>query len=245
MKYAADFRAEARKALGGKWMLAVLTGLAAVLLGGTGIKGPEFSLQIDSGRLRADFDFGGVSVYSFDGPAGSDIGRIFAASAAYLTLAVVIIAVVYFILGGIIEVGYARFNLNLIDRREASFRDLFSGFSIWNTAIAARFLQTLYILLWSLLLVIPGIIAVYSYAMTDCILAENPELTASEAIRRSKEMMTGRRWRLFCLDISFIGWGLLCILTLGIGSLWLNPYIQASKAAFYREVSGGQFRNLE
>ena len=238
MKYAADFRAEARDALRGKWFLAVLTGLAAVLLGGTGIEGPEFRLQIESGSLRADFDFGGVSVYSFDGPAGSDIGRILAASAAYLTLGILIFAVIYFILGGIIEIGYTRFNLNLMDRRKASFGDLFSGFSIWNTAIAVRFLQTLYVVLWSLLLVIPGIIATYSYAMTDYILAEHPELTASEAIRQSKEMMSGRRWRLFCLHLSFIGWGLLCILTLGIGTLWLVPYMHASEAAFYREISG-------
>ena len=93
-------------------------------------------------------------------------------------------------------------------------------------------------LLWSLLLIIPGIIAGYSYAMTGYILAENPELTASEAIARSKEMMAGNRFRLFCLHFSFIGWEILCTLTLGIGNLWLRPYKQAAEAAFYREISG-------
>ena len=89
-----------------------------------------------------------------------------------------------------------------------------------------------------MLFIIPGIIASYSYAMTDYILAETPELTAKEAIERSKDMMEGNRWRLFCLEISFIGWGILSLLTLGIGSLWLTPYMEASMAAFYREVSG-------
>ena len=70
------------------------------------------------------------------------------------------------------------------------------------------------------------------------ILAEHPELTASEAIARSKEMMSGNRWCLFCLHFSFIGWDILSSLTLGIGNLWLRPYKQAANAAFYREISG-------
>ena len=74
--------------------------------------------------------------------------------------------------------------------------------------------------------------------MTGYILAENPDLSASEAIEQSKSMMAGNRWRLFCLHVSFIGWDILCSLTLGIGYLWLNPYKQAATAAFYREISG-------
>ena len=92
--------------------------------------------------------------------------------------------------------------------------------------------------LWSLLFVIPGIVADYSYSMTDYILAEHPDMTASEAIAASKAMMAGNKWRLFCLNMSFIGWALLSIFTLGIGILWLNPYQNVSVAAFYREISG-------
>ena len=105
----------------------------------------------------------------------------------------------------------------------------------------AQLLQTLYVVLWSLLFIIPGIIASYSYAMTSFILAENPEMDANEAIGRSKEMMYGNRWRLFCLHFSFIGWDILATLTLGIGNLWLVPYKQAASAAFYREVSGTEY----
>ena len=74
--------------------------------------------------------------------------------------------------------------------------------------------------------------------MTGYILAEHPELTASEAIERSKEMMSGNRFRLLCLQLSFIGWDILCVFTFGIGNLWLTPYRQAAVASFYREVSG-------
>ena len=103
----------------------------------------------------------------------------------------------------------------------------------------------MYILLWSLLLIVPGIMATYSYAMTDYILAEHPELTASEAIAQSKAMMDGSRWRLFCLHLSFIGWDLLCALTLGLGNLALTPYKQAAEAAFYRDLCGGTVPQLD
>lgn len=134
--------------------------------------------------------------------------------------------------------GYARFNLNLTAGEKPPFETLFSYFPNWKTVAMARLLQTVYILLWTLLLVIPGIVAGYSYAMTDYILAEHPELTAGEAIAQSKAMMEGNRWRLFCLQFSFIGWDILCALTLGIGNLALWPYVMAATAAFYREISG-------
>ena len=146
--------------------------------------------------------------------------------------------VLYFILGSIVSIGYAKLTLNLVDRHNAVIEDLFVYAFNWKTTALAKFLQGLYVLLWSLLLIIPGIMASYSYAMTEYILAEHPELSASEAIRRSKEMMEGHRFRLFCLDFSFIGWSLLCSLTFGIGNLWLTPYTQTSRAAFYREISG-------
>ena len=151
-------------------------------------------------------------------------------------------AVVYFILGSVVGVGYSRFNLDLVDRqKEPEIGILFGYFKFWKTTAAASFLQGLYVFLWSLLFIIPGIVAGYSYAMTDYILAEHPELTAGEAIEQSKAMMYGNRFRLFCLQFSFVGWDLLCALTLGIGNLWLRPYKQAAEAAFYRDISGTEF----
>ena len=92
--------------------------------------------------------------------------------------------------------------------------------------------------LWSLLFIVPGIIASYRYALAPYLMAENPDMGVMEAIARSKELMNGSKWRLFCLQLSFIGWSLLCVLTLGIGYLWLAPYQNAAEAAFYLEVTG-------
>ena len=93
-----------------------------------------------------------------------------------------------------------------------------------------------YIIGWALLFIIPGLIAAYRYQLTGYILAENPEMGANDAITRSKELMKGNKWRLFCLDFSFIGWDILSAFTLGIGDLWLTPYRSAAAAAFYREL---------
>ena len=85
--------------------------------------------------------------------------------------------------------------------------------------------------------VILGTIKEYSYAMAPYLLYENPGMKANEAITASKELMNGNKWRLFCLLLSFTGWALLSIFfSCGIGHLWLNPYMEASVASFYREI---------
>ena len=91
-------------------------------------------------------------------------------------------------------------------------------------------------LLWSLLLIIPGIVAAYRYSMAFYILNDNPEMSAKAALDESKRMMAGYKGKLFCLQLSFIGWGFLCLFTLGIGYLWLTPYIQTSMAYFYQNL---------
>lgn len=159
MKLAADFRQAAREALRGKWPIAILIGLVAVLLGGAGSGGPE-----------------------------------------------------------------VKFNY-----------DVSSGVSTTLT----RLWKGLYILLGTILLVIPGLIMGYTYAMTDYILAEHPDMAPGEVMKGSKAMMEGNRWRLFCLQFSFIGWMILSSLTFGLGNLALRPYQEAAYAAFYREVSLG------
>lgn len=97
------------------------------------------------------------------------------------------------------------------------------------------------IFLWTLLLVIPGIIKAFSYAMTPFILVEFPELSASQAIQLSRKIMSGRKFDLFYLYLSFIGWFFLCILTLGIGFLWLVPYTTGAVAAFYNDAKEQYF----
>lgn len=198
-------------------------------------------LNINIPEADVSFAVAGQTILSTNGGLNNQAGAILVGGAAYIAVAAIAMAVIYFVLGSVVETGYARFNLDLTDGKEAKIESVFTYFYNWKTTAAARFWKSLHILLWSLLFVILGIVASYSYAMTGYILAEHPELTASEAIERSKEMMSGNRFRLFCLQFSFIGWSILCSFTVGIGKLWLRPYEQAATAAFYREISGTIF----
>jgi len=226
--YAADFRAAARRALTGRWLLAVLTGLVAALLGGaSGLM--EFKVAASNGRVVGQVRLGMLTLNISPSLWG------WLSSVMILALAV---SFAWYVLGSVIQLGYARFNLDLTGGADARLESLFDYFRWFKTAFCARFLTGLFIFLWSLLLIIPGIVATYTYAMVPYILAEDPEMTASDALAASKRMMEGNRWRLFCLEFSFIGWMLLCAFTLGIGNLFLTPYRAAAKAAFYRDLRG-------
>lgn len=243
MKIAEDFRRIARNALTNKWFIAVAVGLVASILGGISGGGPEFKVNIDGSNISMNFNVAGQTIKSIgtNGGVDSEVGAFILASLPIIIIASLFAAVIYFALGSFIGVGYAKFNLNLVDKKNAAFDTLFEYFSHWKTTTIARLLRALYVFLWSLLFIIPGIVAGFSYAMTDYILAEDPELTADEAISQSKSIMMGNKWRFFCLQISFIGWDILATLAFGIGHLWLTPYKQAAYAAFYREVSGTEF----
>ena len=102
--------------------------------------------------------------------------------------------------------------------------------------LGGMFLYGLKIMLWTLLFYIPGIIMSFAYAMTPYILEEHPEISAWDASTRSREMMKGHKFDLFYLYLSFIGWFILALLTAGIGFLWLSPYVDAAKAAFYNDL---------
>lgn len=121
--------------------------------------------------------------------------------------------------------------------RELKLKALTYGFHNFKRVWCLQMLIFVYEFLWSLLLIVPGIVKAYSYAMAPYILADNPGMGANEAITRSRKMMDGHKWRLFCLEISFIGWALLNALTLGFGTLWLAPYQATAFAHFYDELS--------
>ncbi len=104
-------------------------------------------------------------------------------------------------------------------------------------AFLVPLLQGLFVFLWSLLFVIPGIIMAYAYSMAIYVANDNPELSAMDAIRKSRELMNGHKWDLFVLDLSFIGWIFLCLLTCGIGFFFLAPYIEMAHVEFYRELT--------
>lgn len=229
MMYPANHRERARNALRGHWGTAILVGFVASLLGGASYDSVKLQLtQKVSVNLHElppqlyGFLFTVVSVLAILGSA--------------MTL-------VFILLGGVIQLGSARYHLNLIDGRDATFSDLFSQFSRFGSALVMNLLNSLFVFLWMLLLVIPGIIAAYSYAMAPYIMLEDPNCGGYEALRRSKQLMKGHKMDLFLLELSFIGWHILCLFTLGIGSLWLQPYISTSRASFYRDISQPHTQN--
>lgn len=240
MKSASDFRAIARDALRGLWAMAVIVGLLAALMGGT-TAAPSIEFNIDSGVVSVEI--ADQTIVSFGGHHGQAhtvwgpfAGIALAGFALYTFIAALAYAVLYFTLGSVIQAGYVCFNLDLIDRRTPSYGTLFHYFPYWKNLVLARLHVALRIFLWSLLLVIPGIIASYTYAAVPYLMAEKPDLSHQEALQCSRAMMDGNRMRLFCLHFSFIGWDILATLTLGIGHLWLRPYKQAAEAAFYRDL---------
>lgn len=222
MLFAADFRYMARQALKGRWGLAVVTGFVASLLG-------------------VSSNFGGSSNYRRDDAenfAYTQLGIRPSLFFTWLLISILLFMLIYFLIGGAIQLGYCQFNLNLINRTNPQFKDLFSRIDIFWKACGLKLLISLFTFLWSLLFIIPGIIAAISYSMAPYLMAENPDMGIGEAISRSKEMMDGNKWRYFCLLISFIGWLILSSLTFGLGFFLLNPYINAASAVFYNDLSG-------
>ena len=145
-------------------------------------------------------------------------------------------AIISLIISGPLALGVAIFSLSVSRNQDPKLEQLFLGFTNFGMALGTYLLMLLFIFLWSLLLIVPGIIAAISYSMAFYIMADDHSVGAMEAIDKSKQMMHGYKWKYFCLGCRFIGWSLLCILTLGIGFLWLIPYVQVSNAKFYDDV---------
>lgn len=219
---ASEIRRLARDRLSTSWGVSIGTAAVAALLGGL-LFGGSFLPQTQYYR---EFSFqSGIQLRI------NTIGSV--------------LGLASFLLGGLIQLGYAKFLLFQYDESPAEFGDLFSEVDRYGTGFAQAFLRSLYTTLWTLLFIIPGVIARLSYAMTPFILEENPDMTASEAIRASKELMQGHKMDLFVLELSFLGWALLAVLTFNLGFLVLNPYLNAAYAVFYRQISGQRrYRDL-
>ena len=143
------------------------------------------------------------------------------------------------LLAGLVAVGYCAINLSLIRTRTAKIETFISSITDnFGTKLVSTLLMTLFTMLWSMLFLIPGIVKSYSYAMTPYLLLDRPELSATDAITESRKMMNGHKMELFLLDLSFIGWILLVIVTFGIAYLYVTPYMQAARTAFYETLKG-------
>ncbi len=221
MMRAKEFRTLARDTLCGKWGVAVAVCLVAGLLVST-------VPSLFMGTSTGDF---------VESIMSQDLEAMMVASTRYLS-GTWIATIISFILSGIVNLGMSDFFTRMVKGEPIAFKQLFGHFKrIWD-GICMTFMVGLFTYLWSLLFIIPGIIAAYRYAMVPFLMAEFPDLGVMDAIRESKRLMQGNKWRLFCLNFSFFGWALLCSLTFGIGNLWLNPYMNTANAAFYLEVTG-------
>src|SRR5690554_2970611 len=144
--------------------------------------------------------------------------------------------IIIFVLGAL-SVGHSLVYLRAYRGEEPKIETMFQPFATsYTNTLVAILLTTVFVFLWSLLLVIPGIIKSYAYSMTKYILADNPELDGYEAMKQSEHLMIGHKWRLFCLQFSFIGWAILSLFTFGIGYFFLVPYITAAETAFYLDL---------
>ena len=135
--------------------------------------------------------------------------------------------------------GWPIIALKVVRGEPIQISTLFIGYSTGKRVVqvyATCLLATIFIFLWCLLLIVPGIIKAFEYSQIYFLIADNPHMTASEALKTSSQIMAGKKCELFKLWLRFIGWAILCILTLGIGFLWLIPYAYVSLAHFYERI---------
>ncbi|MDG2194329.1 MAG: DUF975 family protein [Polaribacter sp.] len=151
-----------------------------------------------------------------------------------------IMSLVTLLIAGPFTLGVAIFSLAISRDEDARFEQIFAGFHNFGASLGAYLgaylLMIVFTFLWTLLLIIPGIIAAISYAMTFYILADDESIGAMEAIDKSKEMMHGHKWDYFVLMLMYLGLGVLCLLTCGIGFFWLIPFVQVTNAKFYDDI---------
>ena len=224
-----EIRKKARETLENNFLISILAGAIASSLGGllTGAS-VTFSFNFQSG-----FQFNiGSEPFS-----ASAFSAVFIVVFILLFCFIIVYSLIYSIVSGVIQLGYAQLLLNQQDGRNYSPKDMFSQFYRAKEGFWQIFLRGIFTFLWSLLLIVPGIIKSYSYAMTPFIMAEHPELSAKEAIRASQALMKGHKAALFRLDLSFLGWELLTALTFGRGFYVINPYKNTAYAIFYRSIS--------
>ena len=229
MSNSKELRARAWESLKGKYWMAFLVTIVAGLIGSVGNAFVSFGQQLGE-------------VLGMVEPA--ELDSTMAIGALVLSGVVIISAII----GGLysifvtdaLTVGTCNYFIKNTDSKP-SFKEIFSGFKVkYGRNIGTLLLVGIKLVLWTLLFIIPGIIKSYEYSIIPYILADDPEISSKDAFKKAKQMMKGNKWRLFKLEFSFIGWFVLCVLTLGIGTFFLIPYISAANAEFYVELKNKQ-----
>ena len=172
--------------------------------------------------------------------ASAAAGAIFAIIAGVIAIAFAVGFILSILLFNPLQVGCQRFfTQNSKERAELNEMGYGFGRGGYGRVVKTMLITDIFLILWTLLFIIPGLIKSYSYRMVPYILAQEPEISGRDAINRSREMMDGHKWNTFVLDLSFILWILLTIVTLGIvGVFYVNPYYYATNAELYYTLSG-------
>ena len=136
----------------------------------------------------------------------------------------------------IVTVGYAKFMLNFVNDKEYNLNQLWSYFGDWKNLATVWIHETIMIFLYFLLLIVPGIIKTISYSLVPYILLDDPNMSSGDVLDLSSKMMNGHKMDYFKLELSFIGWHLLAVLTLGILEIWIAPYQATAMTKFLSEV---------
>ncbi|RID87245.1 DUF975 family protein [Peribacillus asahii] len=212
---------QARGALQGKWGLCVLLSFLTFLI--FSIIPNVVSLLFGGGWELSEVSEGSTSV-------SATAAVPWQASVANIIVSLLLIP---------LSVAVYWFYLSIARLEGARLSQVFAIYADWKRSlklIGTSIVVSIFVFLWSLLLIIPGIIKQFSYSQTFFLLKDHPEYSILEAITESKVRMKGYKWKYFLLHLSFIGWGILSVITFGIGFLWLIPYITTSTATFYNEL---------
>ncbi len=161
---------------------------------------------------------------------------IFTIIQVFLSIVPLIGSIASLIISGPLQLGLTIFYVSFIRSEAPDINKFFNGMNDFGRALAAFLLVSLFTIGWTLLLIVPGIIAIYRYSQTYYILMDDPEISAIDAIRKSSDMMSGAKFKLFTLQLSFIGWAILTVFTMGLGQFFLVPYVMTTQAYFYEDI---------
>ena len=210
------------------WQSVAVSFVMAIFAGGTA---SAASNRVQSTTSEVTVEGAGVSPEQAAFLAAVVLGVIFTVG--------IVGSIVHALLANPIEVGGRRFFEKNANDPTTQFNTMFEGFQDYGRVLVTMLIRDVFILLWTLLLIIPGVMKAYSYRLVPYLVKDRPELSPMEVLAESEALMRGNRWQAFVMDLSFLGWLLLGVVTLNLGNIfWTNPYMNATDAALYQELTG-------
>lgn len=210
------------------WQSVAVSFVMAIFAGGTA---SAASNRVQSTTSEVTVEGAGVSPEQAAFLAAVVLGVIFTVG--------IVGSIVHALLANPIEVGGRRFFEKNANDPTTQFNTMFEGFQDYGRVLVTMLIRDVFILLWTLLLIIPGAMKAYSYRLVPYLVKDRPELSPMEVLAESEALMRGNRWQAFVMDLSFLGWLLLGVATLNLGNIfWTNPYMNATDAALYQELTG-------